>query len=104
MEKVLFVEINSLDNERGCFASNAYFAKFFGVSDRQIRTVISSLRTKGFVSVSIRNRNDRVIRTIGKYRRVGSAELQTLKQSHADLISKMRIRGSKGVGRKLPGR
>ena len=43
MEKVLFVEISSLDNERGCFASNQYFATFFGVSDRQIRTVIGSL-------------------------------------------------------------
>jgi len=44
MERVLFVEIQSLDNERGCFASNQYFADFFGVSDRQIRTYIVSLR------------------------------------------------------------
>ena len=36
MEKVLFVEINSLDNERGCFASNAYFAEFFQVSSRRV--------------------------------------------------------------------
>jgi len=33
MEKVLFVEIHSLDNERGCFASNKYFGDFF-VSSR----------------------------------------------------------------------
>src|SRR5512145_1551891 len=38
MEKVLFVEIHSLDNERGCYASNRHFAAFFGVSERQIRT------------------------------------------------------------------
>ena len=36
MEKVLFVEIHSLDNERGCFASNRYFAEFFNISERQI--------------------------------------------------------------------
>lgn len=37
MEKVLFVEIHSLDNERGCYASNRHFAEFFGLSERQIR-------------------------------------------------------------------
>ena len=31
-DKILFVEINSLDNERGCFASNDYFAEFLSVS------------------------------------------------------------------------
>ena len=30
MEKVLFVEIHSLDNERGCYAGNKYFSEFFG--------------------------------------------------------------------------
>src|SRR6266498_4318817 len=44
MEKVLFVEIHSLDNERGCFASNKYFADFFSMSERQIRTHIGSLK------------------------------------------------------------
>jgi DNA-binding GntR family transcriptional regulator len=63
MEKVLFVEIHSLDNERGCFASNNHFAEFFGVSGRQIRTYIGSLKEKGFVTITIRNRNERVIRT-----------------------------------------
>src|ERR1043165_6005139 len=70
MEKVLFVEIHSLDNERGCFASNAHFAEFFDVSDRQIRTYIGSLKDKGFITVTIQNRNERVIRTTGKYARV----------------------------------
>src|SRR5438094_4692571 len=69
MEKVLFVEIVSLDNERGCFASNRYFAEFFGISDRQIRNVIGGLKTKGFVIVTVQNRNERVIRAAGKYRR-----------------------------------
>src|SRR6266550_589036 len=70
MEKVLFVEIHSLDNERGCFASNRHFAEFFKVSERQIRTYIGSLKEKGFVTVSIKNRNERVIRAAGKYARV----------------------------------
>ncbi|SRR6266511_3303677 len=56
LEKVLFVEIHSLDNERGCYASNRHFAEFFGISERQIRTYIGSLRDKGFITVSIQNR------------------------------------------------
>jgi len=42
MEKVLLVEIHSLDRERGCYAKNSRFAEFFGVSERQIRTLIVS--------------------------------------------------------------
>lgn len=67
MEKVLFVEIHSLDNERGCFASNRYFSEFFGVSTRQIATHVASLRDKGFVTVTVENRNERTIRVTQKY-------------------------------------
>src|SRR5437764_392227 len=79
MEKVLFVEIHSLDNERGCFASNRYFAEFFGVSPRQIATYVASLKEKGFVTVTIRNQNERTIRAAGKYRRVPDSELRQLR-------------------------
>lgn len=102
MEKVLFVEIHSLDNERGCFASNAYFAKFFGVSDRQIRKLILSLRKKGFISVAIRDKHDRVIRTIGKFRRIAKAELAQLRVDRSQLLAKMRMSSSKGGGTKVP--
>lgn len=104
MEKVLFVEIHSLDNERGCFASNQYFADFFGVSDRQIRNVIAALRDKGFVSVTVRNKNERVISTIGKYRRVQASELQKFNADKARLIHNMGFGIGRGVGRKVPGR
>jgi len=48
-EKVFFVEIRSLDNEEGCFASNAYFAQFFGISEVRASTVINSLIKKGYI-------------------------------------------------------
>src|SRR5436189_4137014 len=76
MEKVLFVEIHSLDNERGCFASNRYFADFFGVSDRQIRTYLASLREHGFITITIENRNERVIHTTGRYARIPDTALR----------------------------
>lgn len=91
MEKVLFVEIHSLDNERGCYASNRYFSDFFGVSERQIRTYIGSLKEKGFVSVSIQNRNERVIRVMGKHAWAKASDLRRLKENSRALIHKWSV-------------
>lgn len=99
MERVLFVEIHSLDNERGCFASNRHFAEFFGVSERQIRTYIGKLKVKGFISVSIQNRNERVMHAIGKYARVPDADVRQLQADHKKLIHRMTL-GYRG-GRKI---
>lgn len=91
MEKALFVEIHSLDNERGCFASNKYFAEFFGVSDRQISTYVSSLREKGFISVTIHDSNQRTIRAIGKFRRIRDSEIRQFEESKAEVIHSMSV-------------
>jgi hypothetical protein len=98
MEKVLFVEIHSLDNERGCYASNRYFAEFFSVSERQIRTHIGTLRTKGFLSVTIHNRNQRVIRVVGKYARVTDAKLAQINAIKSEISRKFNRR------QRVPGR
>ncbi|MGC3990855.1 MAG: helix-turn-helix domain-containing protein [Chthoniobacteraceae bacterium] len=102
MEKVLFVEIHSLDNERGCFASNRYFADFFDVSDRQIRNIVASLRAKGFVTVTVHNKNERVIRTAGRYRRISDEEKRGLSEKRSTLVDRMSLSGR--GGRKFPGR
>ena len=44
IEKILLVEIQSLDNEKGCFAGNTYFAEFLGVSITSISLGIKKLR------------------------------------------------------------
>jgi hypothetical protein len=93
MEKVLFVEIHSLDNERGCFASNKYFAEFFGMSARQISTHIASLKTKGFIETQIVNLNERTIRVAGKYKRVPDHEFKKLRQDIGRLGDKWRRNG-----------
>ena len=51
IEKLLIVEIDSLDNEddKGCFASNEYFGNFFGVSEGTIANMISSLKKRDFI-------------------------------------------------------
>ena len=48
-EKILLVEINSLDNEQGCFASNDYFAEFLSCTKTTISTSISKLKKLGLV-------------------------------------------------------
>jgi len=52
-EKVLLVEIDSLDGENGCFASNEYLADFFKLSKDRISKMISSLRDKGYITVQL---------------------------------------------------
>ena len=49
-EKVVLVEIDSLDDEEhGCYASNKYFADLYKVTDRTVRSWISSLITNGYI-------------------------------------------------------
>lgn len=52
-EKVLLVEINSLDNDKGCFASNSYFSEFFDLSRSRISQIIKSLTTKKYIKVRL---------------------------------------------------
>ncbi|MEJ9319055.1 helix-turn-helix domain-containing protein, partial [Halalkalibacterium halodurans] len=52
-EKLLLVEIESLDNEDGCWASNEYFAGFFNLSKDRISKLISSLRKKGYITAEL---------------------------------------------------
>lgn len=64
-EKVFLVEIDSLNNENGCYANNNYFAKFFGLSNTRVSLVISSLIKKGFVaSIILQSEgNKRILKT-----------------------------------------
>ena len=49
MEKLILVEIDSLDNEDGCFASNEHFSKFFSLSKNRCSEIIKSLEKKGYI-------------------------------------------------------
>jgi uncharacterized phage protein (TIGR02220 family) len=50
IEKLFLTEIESLDKEKGCYASNKYFAGFFQLSESRSSEVIKSLFTKGYIS------------------------------------------------------
>lgn len=63
-EKVFLVEIDSLDNEYGCFANNKHFSKFFGLSERRAQQVISQLKEKGYISVEFKTQNNQIVQRI----------------------------------------
>ena len=75
-EKLFLVEIKSLDNKKGCFASNQYFSEFFGISKVRVSEVISSLIFKGFLKSTI-SKSDGNERTL----RVVKEKMQALKDS-----------------------
>ena len=47
-EKILIVEIDSLDRGEGCFAGNEYLSKFIGITTTSISSSISKLVSLGF--------------------------------------------------------
>lgn len=51
LEKMILMEIDSLDNEGGCFASNEYLAEFCQCSKSKVSAAVSKLRRLGFVRV-----------------------------------------------------
>lgn len=52
-EMVFLREIDSLDGEQGCFATNSYFADFFGISNTRVSLIIKSLVEKGYITSEI---------------------------------------------------
>jgi hypothetical protein len=69
MEKLFLVEIDSLDNKEGCFASNAHFAEFFAISKSRSSDIIGSLAKKGRIKTLYRLdgcKKMRVIKVFGK--------------------------------------
>lgn len=73
MEKLFLVEIDSLDNRDGCFASNDYFSKFFKLSKNRCSEIIKSLEEKKYILISYKyipgtkQIEKRILRVTSKY-------------------------------------
>ena len=48
-EAILLTEIKRLSTDNGCLETNAYFAKFMGLSKSRISELINQLKAKGYV-------------------------------------------------------
>lgn len=69
MEVVLITEIDSLDGENGCFASNKHFADFLGVTSGRASQLITNLKEKGYIETTYTTNNNvtqRIIRLVNK--------------------------------------
>ena len=78
-EKILYVEIQSLDNENGCFASNEYFADFLGVSTTTISISISKLKKLNYVECVSFDGRKRVLKSA--FKKIEKQVLRKLKGS-----------------------
>ena len=52
-EKVMLAEISSFEKNGKCFASNSYFAEFFGLSKSRVSSIISSLADKKLIEITL---------------------------------------------------
>lgn len=86
LEVILLAEIDSLAKDEGCYASNAYFAEFLGVSETYVSKAISSLTKKGLVYQAAFNGRNRVLKTNLHNSRADLNKSITLEQKYkADL-------------------
>lgn len=91
-EKILIIEIDSLDNdpEKGCFASNAYLARFLGISEGTLANTVSRLKKKGYVRQLWFDGRNRGLATILRDARINAGE--------ADELSRKGESSSEGSG------
>jgi len=61
--KIIFAIIQSLDNEKGCFASNIYIGEMVGLSESQVRANIGELEKKAYITRIVNECGLRTIRT-----------------------------------------
>lgn len=79
LDKIIYAEIDSLDGENGCTASNEYLATFCDCSVTKVSLAISKLTEMGFIYVESFNGRRRVLKS-----RLLKNERQTLKNLKAD--------------------
>ena len=91
-ERLIFMEVYSLDRKFGCVAGNAHFAEWLGISERQVQDYIKRLKDKGLISVVINKAKDtRVIRVTGRYAHVSEEQIAEVGFLKKNLASKFRM-------------
>jgi hypothetical protein len=92
--KVVYGVVDALDNDAGCFASNAYLSRHLGLGERQVRNILQELDEANLITrVDVDGR--RVIRTVEK-----TAIVKALGEAKNCLGGRKNI--ATGGGKKLP--
>lgn len=72
-ERILLSMINSLDRTKDhCYATNEYFSKMIGVSERQVRKIITTLEELEKIKIKGRRKNRRIIKSLSHDTRLNS--------------------------------
>ena len=53
IEKFFLIEIDSLDNDQGCFASNNHFSNLFGISRNRSSEIVKALKEKKYIKIQL---------------------------------------------------
>lgn len=65
--KVLLARIYDLaKTDDGCYASNSFFAEYLGINPTNTSKRVSKLVELGYITITIKNRTSRTIKTTGK--------------------------------------
>lgn len=80
LEKIILAEIDSLDGENGCFASNQYLADFCQCSLTKVSTAISKLIDLGYIYAASFDGRTRILKS-----RLSKNERQDFKKCEADV-------------------
>ena len=90
-EKLVLSEVHYLDNENGCWASNAHIGRLVGLSARQVSTYISRLRVKGHIrwEVSESNRTGRSLRSNVVVPEQARNVMGELRRQHLDVVNEL---------------
>jgi hypothetical protein len=95
-ERLIFMEVYSLDRKFGCVASNEHFADWLGISERQVQDYIKRLKDKDLISVAINKAKDtRVIRVIGRYAHVTDEQIAEVGFLKKQLAGKWKMYGDR---------
>lgn len=92
IEKVIYAEIDSLDNEEHCTAGNEYFAKFCGCSESKVSKAIAKLQELKLVEIISfdgRHRKIRLVKNTKQPSKISYAACEILRPNNINkLISK----------------
>lgn len=105
LDKVIYAEISSLDNETHCTASNEYFAEFCDVGVATVTRSIQKLIDKGYIERVSFNGRQRVLKLIKQTNQNDEApsskrlsnNIDNNISSNTDILSKDNIYSTDGV-------